>query len=83
MKYCFIHDHRSTFRVKKMCRIFNISRSSYYGWKRRQLSVREKENEKLMYHIREAYTLGRKAYGSPRITNYKNKRHTGEDEEKI
>jgi putative transposase len=68
MKYCFIHDHRSTFRVKKMCRIFNISRSGYYGWKRRQLSVREKENEKLMHHIREAYTLGRKAYGSPRIT---------------
>ena len=68
MKYCFIHDHRSAFRVKKMCRIFNISRSGYYGWKRRQRSVREKENEKLVYHIREAYALGRKAYGSPRIT---------------
>jgi putative transposase len=68
MKYRFIHDYRSTFRVKKMCRIFNISRSGYYGWKRRPMSIRQKENEKLVDHIRKACKVGRKVYGSPRIT---------------
>jgi len=68
MKYQFMHDYRSAFRVKKMCRVLNISRSSYYGWKRRPMSIRKKRNNELMDHIRKAYALGRKTYGSPRIT---------------
>jgi putative transposase len=68
MKYQFINQCGSAFRVKKMCRIFNISRSGYYGWEKRTKSAREKENEQLMDHIKKAYMLGRKAYGSPRIT---------------
>jgi putative transposase len=68
MKYQFMHDYRSAFRVKKMCRVLNISRSAYYGWKRRPMSNRKKKNKELMDRIRKAYALGRKAYGSPRIT---------------
>ena len=68
MKYQFMHDYRSAFRVKKMCRALNISRSAYYGWKRRPMSIRKKRNNELMDHIRKAYALGRKTYGSPRVT---------------
>ena len=68
MKYQFTHDYRSVFRVKKMCRVLNISRSAYYGWKRRPMSIRKKRNKELMDHIRKAYALGRKTYGSPRVT---------------
>ena len=68
MKYQFTHDYRSVFRVKKMCRVLNISRSAYYGWKRRPMSNRKKRDNELMDHIRKAYVLGRKTYGSPRVT---------------
>jgi len=68
MKYQFMHDYRSAFRVKKMCRALNISRSAYYGWKRRPMSIRKKRDNELMDHIRKAYALGRKTYGSPRVT---------------
>ena len=68
MKYQFMHDYRSAFRVKKMCRVLNISRSAYYGWKRRPMRIRKKRNNELMDHIRKAYALGRKTYGSPRVT---------------
>lgn len=67
MKYQFIEMHRSTFRVKKMCRIFTISRSGYYGWKQRTGSSRKKENEKLIDHITTVYRINRQTYGSPRI----------------
>lgn len=68
MKYLFMDQHGSAFRVKKMCQVLNISRSAYYGWKRRPMSIRKKRNNELMDHIRKAYTLGRKTYGSPRVT---------------
>ena len=68
MKYLFMDQYGSAFRVKKMCRVFNITRSAYYGWKRRPMSSRKKRDNELMDHIRKAYTLGRKTYGSPRVT---------------
>ena len=68
MTYLFMDQHGSAFRVKKMCRVLNISRSAYYGWKKRPMRMRQKSNNELMDHIRKAYALGRKAYGSPRVT---------------
>jgi len=68
MKYAFIDEHRSGFRVKKMCRVLDVSRSRYYAWRRRSQGLRQKENERLLERIKEAYKIGRRTYGSPRIT---------------
>lgn len=68
MKYQFVDQCCSVFRVKKMCRILDISRSGYYGWKKRIPGVRKKENEQLVHRIVFAYEYSRKTYGSPRIT---------------
>ena len=67
MKYEFIDRHRSEFRVKKMCRVLEVSRSGYYSWSGHQVSVRQRENDRLLVHIRQAYIRGRGTYGSPRI----------------
>ena len=67
MKYEFIDRYRSEFRVKKMCRVLEVSRSGYYSWSRHQMSVRQRENDRLLVHIRQAYVGGRGTYGSPRI----------------
>jgi len=54
--------------VKKMCRVLAVSRSGYYTWAKHISSIRQKENERLLLYIKEAYKKGRGTYGSPRVT---------------
>ena len=51
-----------------MCRVLAVSRSGYYLWVKHSGGIRQKENERLLVHIREAYVRGRGTYGSPRVT---------------
>lgn len=67
MKYKFIDMSRSEFEVGKMCRVLGVSRSGYYAWRRKPVSVREEENEKLVLEIREIHERSRGTYGSPRV----------------
>ena len=50
-----------------MCKILNISRSSYYQWLKRKISSRNKENQKLLELIRDIHESSHGIYGSPRI----------------
>jgi len=68
MKYEFIHSYRSTFRVQKMCRILQVSRSGYYGWIDRPESKRSLENRVLLRAIKDIHEANKEIYGSPRIT---------------
>jgi len=68
MKFEFIDLHRSEFRVAKMCRSLEVSRSAYYAWKKRPESARQLENETLFEKIKDIYHQSRCLYGSPRIT---------------
>jgi putative transposase len=68
MRYRFIDQHRSAFRVTKMCQVLEVSRSAYYAYRRRPESVTEQRNRKLLEQIKEIYQNSRRLYGSPRIT---------------
>ena len=68
MKYGFIKKYSSLFSVKKMCKVFDVSRSGYYSWKTRPESKRSIENKKLLKEIEAIHHLSRGTYGSPRIT---------------
>jgi putative transposase len=68
MKYQFMDRYGSGFTVRKMCRVLGVSRSGYYGYLRRGLSMRYAENRSLLTKIREIWQWSRKLYGSPRIT---------------
>jgi hypothetical protein len=50
-----------------MCRVLEVSVSSYYAWIQRPASKRTQENLELIRHIREVYTNSHQTYGSPRI----------------
>ena len=51
-----------------MCELFNVSRSSYYGWKNQTSpSARCLENEKLSKEIKRIFTTHKCRYGSRRI----------------
>ena len=50
-----------------MCDLLSVSRSGFYAWRRRAVSLREIGNEELIGRILEVYEEGKGEYGSPTI----------------
>jgi len=67
MRFELIKDHRGEFPVTRMCKVLKVSRSGYYAWRTRPVSVREMANRKLTEHIEAVYEATDGTYGSPRI----------------
>jgi putative transposase len=67
MRYEFVEAHQNRWRVGRMCTLLNLSRSGFYAWKKKPLSVRAVRNEALTHEIRKIYGEGRGEYGSPTI----------------
>ena len=66
MKYQFIKEYRSTFRIEKMCAVFKISRSGYYRWL--NMKDRNSIDTLLLCEIKSEHEKSKQCYGSPRIT---------------
>jgi len=47
MKYQFMQQHAQVFKVERMSRVFNVSRSGYYRFVNAKLSHRSQANERL------------------------------------
>ena len=67
MIFRFIAAKKAEHSIKTMCRVLEVSRSSYHAWARRPPSARALEDERLTERIREIYRVNRRVYGSPRI----------------
>jgi putative transposase len=67
MKYRFIGEYRKQYSVSRLCLMLGIKRSSFYAWRKRKPSLREKDNQALIEHIRWVHKKYRKIYGSPRV----------------
>lgn len=61
-------EHRTEFSVEEMCRVFEVSRSGYYRWRKRRPSRRQLDNQRLDAQIGEIYASSKGRYGSPKIT---------------
>lgn len=68
MKYEFIREQISHFKVRKMCHALKVSPSGYYYWFSHPMSPRKERNERLLAEIRAIHARSRKVYGSPRVT---------------
>lgn len=51
----------------RCCDVLCVSRSGYYGWLRRPMSVRKTEDERIWQKIKQHWENSRKIYGCPRI----------------
>ena len=67
MKYNFIMENRKEYRLGKMCKMLEVSRSGYHNYVRRKMSQRQLENQMLLERIRRIHHLSRGLYGSPKI----------------
>jgi putative transposase len=67
MKFGFMKNHSSVFRVRKMADALGVKRSAYYAWKKRGESQRSKENGRLLSRIRVLHARSHGIYGSRRI----------------
>jgi len=67
MKYRFIEKQQKNYPVRQLCVALGVTRSSYYAWKSRQPSQRDRDTQILIEHIRRIHKLSRKTYGSPRV----------------
>lgn len=68
MRFQFIEDHRSVFRVEKMCKVLEVSRSGFYKWRTAPESQRKKQRKVLTKRIQYYYKDNHGLYGSPKIT---------------
>jgi putative transposase len=67
VKYTFIDQHSTEFKVASMCRVLKVHRSGYYAWKAKPLSNRAIEDAQLLTEIKQSYDDSYGIYGSPRI----------------
>lgn len=63
----FVDDHKAEYPVLDLCRVAEMSRSSYYAWRKRPLSARAAADAELSEAIREIHHNSRGTYGAPRI----------------
>ena len=63
----FVDDHRTDYPVKRLCELVEVSRSSFYEWASRPLSVHYLDDVELANEIYEIHVASRRTYGSPRV----------------
>ena len=64
MRYEFIGQHHTQFRIAVLCRVLRVSRSGFYEWRQRAPSPRVQANARLLADIRRVHRDHREAYGA-------------------
>jgi transposase InsO family protein len=69
-RFQFIADHSKTYKVKRLCQILDVVRSSYYKWRatRDTRAERRRSDDRLAEKIQAIHAESDRTYGSPRVT---------------
>lgn len=59
---------KANFPIRLMCRVFEVSRSGFYAWRRRPESQRRRDDRRLLLSIKAVHAQSKRRYGSPRVT---------------
>ena len=65
--YRFVERERATYPVTTMCRVLEVSPSSYWAWSTRPPSGRARSDSELTTDIRRIHERSRGTYGVPRV----------------
>ena len=61
-------NHKNIFPIERMCKVLQVSSSSYYNWIKNPVSKKQKRDDLLLVKIKNAHTKSKETYGAPRIT---------------
>jgi putative transposase len=67
MRFAFIDVERTSYPMRILCRVLEVTRSGFYAWRSRKPSTRDLEDEQLRPKVVKAFETGRGTYGSPRV----------------
>ena len=67
LRYAFMAEHQSQFRLRSMCRVLRVQRSGYYAWKKKPNSKRTLADESLLVKIEKSFKESQSIYGSPKV----------------
>jgi putative transposase len=67
VKYAWIQQQQDEFRVSCLCRMLEVSRSSYYEWLGRPPSTHADVDQQLQEKVQRYFAQGRGTYGTRRI----------------
>lgn len=72
-RFQFVADHQTTFEVKRLCQVLELSRSAFYAWlaatpARQQRAESDAALASRIRHIQDPKAGGDPAYGAPRVT---------------
>ena len=67
MRFALIDAEKAEFPVRTMCRVLDVSESGFFSWKGRPASQRQRDDMIYLAHIRTAFELSNRTYGSPRM----------------
>ena len=69
IRYLYMEQNRSAYRIAKMAQWLQVSKSGYYAWRKRSKSLRDLENEILLKEILSIHEASHGIYGSKKITH--------------
>ena len=67
MRHRFVDQHRRVWPIVIMCKVLQVSRGGFYGWRRRPQSLQAKRRCALTVKIKAVHEQSRQTYGSPRV----------------
>lgn len=70
MKYAFIEVNQQLFSITRMCRVLDVSSSSYYDWMSRNISEQQIRRNQCELLVRVAHTETKQRYGVERLHSH-------------
>lgn len=69
MRFELIDAAKNEFPVQRLCKVLGVSSSGYFAWKERPASLRQRDDMVLLAHVRAAFAMSNRTYGSPRMVH--------------
>ena len=69
MRFQLIDAAKKEFPVQRLCKVLGVSQSGTFAWRGRPASRRQRDDLVLLAHVRSAFALSNRTYGSPRMTH--------------
>ncbi|UGQ46083.1 IS3 family transposase [Massilia endophytica] len=67
VRYAFIREHQAVHSVRRLCKMVKVHPSGYYAWCITAESPREKENRRLLGHIKQSWLESGAVYGYRKV----------------